>query len=151
MHLVPVLCDLVILGEVGIEVVLPMKLALRRDCAGQRDGGAQTQVHRPTIEDGQRTRQTQARGADECVRRSPEDDRAGTEHLRCRAQLDVNLQPDGYLEVHGCYRRQCCPRRQGRWDVITAFGFAAVVPARAAMWAPAPGRLPGRCAKTPDE
>ncbi len=95
-----VLADLVALGEVGIEVVLAVEDRPRRELAPERHADHQAEVDRLRVGDRQRARQAEADLARARVRRLAERQRAAAEHLRPRAELDVDLEADDRLVRH---------------------------------------------------
>ncbi len=94
-----VLGDLVVLGVVGIEVVLAVEDRPRGQLAVQREPDEQAVVDRLGVGHRQRARQPQAHLAGVRVGRLAEGQRAAAEHLRPRAELDVDLQADDGLVV----------------------------------------------------
>src|SRR5690606_32812836 len=97
-----VLADLVILAEVGVEVVLPRKAARRRDRAAEREAQADRAQDGLAVDDGHRSGQAEVDGRDERVRLSAVEllvgrVARGREHLRARVELDVHLEPDDGL------------------------------------------------------
>ena len=96
-----VLADLVVLGHVRIEVVLPVEDRLFRHPAVQRLPHPQGELHRPLVEDGKRPGQPQAHRADVGVGLGSELVDAGAEELGIGGQLDVDLEPDDRLPVDG--------------------------------------------------
>ena len=112
-----VLADLVVLGQVGIEVVLAVPLGERGDVAAQGQGGAQGQLEGPAVQHGQRAGQAQAHRAGRAVGRQAERGRAAAEELGPRQQLDVRLQADDGLVGGGhtasfFFSVQAIPRRR---------------------------------------
>ena len=98
-----VLRDLVVLREVGVEVVLPGEAARRGDRAAEREPERDRRAHRIAVDDGKRTRQAEAHGGHERVRLGAVEGgvrrvRRRREHLRRGVQLDVHLEPDDRLE-----------------------------------------------------
>ena len=94
-----VLGDLVVLGVVGIEVVLAVEDRPRRQLAVQREPDEQAVVDRLGVGHRQRARQAEAHLAGVRVGRRAEGQLAAAEHLRPRAELDVDLQADDGLVV----------------------------------------------------
>ena len=66
------LADLVALGEVGIEIILPVPLRERCDVAIEGQGGTDCQVEGPAVHDRQRTGEPKTGGADLSVGRGAE-------------------------------------------------------------------------------
>jgi hypothetical protein len=95
-----VLRDLVILRRVGIEIVFAIELRERRDGAIEQQPGQYGESQALVIGDGQHAGQTEADGADVCVRWRAEFIGATAPHLRFRFELDVCLQPDDRFVVH---------------------------------------------------
>jgi hypothetical protein len=97
-----VLGDLVVLREVRVEVVLPVELGVGRDRAVEGEGGAEAELERRAVEDGQGAGVAEADGADLRIGRRAELDRARAEQLGPRLQLDVGLDADDEFVVrHG--------------------------------------------------
>ena len=94
-----VLADLVALRQVGIEVVLAVEDRPRRELAAQRQPDHQAVVDRLGVGHRQRAGQAEADRAGARVRRLAERQLAAAEHLRPRAELDVDLQADDGLVV----------------------------------------------------
>src|SRR5690554_2344718 len=95
-----VLGDLVVLGQVGVEVVLAVEHRRPADPAveSQADGG--DPLDRPSVRDRQRPRKAQAHRTDVRVRLLAEGHRAAAEHLRLGLQLDVGLDSDDRFPSH---------------------------------------------------
>ena len=95
-----VLGDLVALGKIGVEIVLPVKLIVRTDRAIQRQPRAHGHFNGNAIDDRQRTRQAQTDRTGLAVRRAPEGCPAPAEHFGLRAQLRMHLDPDDNFVDH---------------------------------------------------
>jgi hypothetical protein len=96
-----VLADLVVLGHVRIEVVLPVEQRLRSDLAVQGEADAGDVLDRLLVRDREGSGQAQAHRAHARVRRGPELVAASAEHLRLGRELDVALQTDhGFVRGH---------------------------------------------------
>ena len=94
-----VLADLVALGTVRIEVVLAVEDRALGGLALERHRDHQRQVHRLGVRHGKGARVGQADRAGERVRRCSERVGTATEHLRARAELHMDLEPDHRLVV----------------------------------------------------
>ena len=90
--------DLVVLREVGVEVVLAGEAARGRDRAAEREAQADRVAHRLAVDDGQRTRQAEVDGRDVRVGLAAEVVRRVREHLGLGAELDVHLEAEHRLE-----------------------------------------------------
>ncbi len=93
-----VLGDLIPLGQVGVEVVLPGKEALSLDPAGERQCGFDRKSHRFLVQHGEGTRHSEADRADVRVGFRAEVGGAAAEDLRRRLELAVDLEADDRLE-----------------------------------------------------
>ena len=98
-----VLADLVALGQVGIEVVLALEAdGIGLDLGVQGQPGEHDQLDRTPVDDRQGPGQTHADGAYPGVRGvglpGERGRAAAAEHLRGRAKLGVDLDPDDGLE-----------------------------------------------------
>ena len=102
-----VLADLVVLGEVGVEVVLAREPARRRDLTAQREAEADRVPDGLFVDDRERSRQAEAHGRDHgvrllratgCLVRRRGRVRRRREHLRLRVELDVDLEAEHRLE-----------------------------------------------------
>ena len=91
---IAVLRDLIALGQVGIEVILPVEDGLPCDRAVQCQGRAQDELHRDPIRDRERSGEAQANRANSGVWLASEGDRASAEHLAFGQELGVDLHPD---------------------------------------------------------
>ncbi len=98
-----VLGDLITLGEIRVEVVLPREHRRLVDPAPERERRLDRLVHGRAVQNGQRARQAEADWADVRVRRRAELGAAAAEDLRSRLELRVNLEPDDWfvLVCHG--------------------------------------------------
>src|SRR5829696_2084404 len=93
-----VLADLVALGEVRVEVVLALPLGPFGDRRLDRDAGGDHKLHGAAVDHRQHAGERKADRADMGVRGRVGIGRgAGAEHLRARAQLTVDLDPDDRL------------------------------------------------------
>ena len=102
-----VLRDLVALGQVRIEVVLPREDRLRVDPAAERQRRSIGQLHGPAVQDRQRARQPEADGTQLGVGLGAEAGAAAAEDLGGGQELRVDLQADDGLERgHG-------------WEIVT--------------------------------
>src|SRR5204863_576070 len=132
-----VLADLVVLGHVGVEVVLPREAALRVDPEVEGEGGPDAELDGATVDDGQDAGHALADRAGLAVRGRAEGGGAAAEHLRARQEVDVDLEPDDRLVA----------RRHGRpSSVRPRDGEEAVTPAPLPE-APAP--VAGRASPSP--
>ena len=96
-----VLGDLVVLGDVGIEVALAVELADAGDLAVEQHAGHGAQAHGLAVEGRQRAGIAEADRADLRVGLGAGLRGAAAEHLRARLELDMDLESDGDLVVHG--------------------------------------------------
>src|SRR5437660_438738 len=87
-----VLADLIILRQIGIEVVLAIPLGERRDLAVECQRRAKAQLECPPIHHRQTSRQTKTDRTCGGVRRQAELRAAPAEQLRARQKLNVNFQ-----------------------------------------------------------
>ena len=92
-----VLGDLVTLGRVGVEIVLPCENRLWIDPAIEREAGLNGQLYRLAAEHRQGSGQSQANRANIRVGRRAETGGAAAENLGVRSELDVHLKPDDDL------------------------------------------------------
>ncbi len=95
-----VLCDLIILGRVGIEIILAVELGKARDAAIQQVARQRGQAQALVIGHGQDAGQAEADRADVGVGRGAKFIGATAPHLRFRFELDVRFQPDDSFVVH---------------------------------------------------
>ncbi len=95
-----VLGDLVPLGKIGVEVVLPGEVALPVEPAVGREGHPDHELHDLPVEHRQHPGHPEADGAGVGVGRRPELRRAAAEDLRIREELGVDLQPDDRFKFH---------------------------------------------------
>ncbi len=93
-----VLRDLIALGKVRIEVVLPGENGLLVDLAAERQGRSNGQLHGAAIQDRKRARQPEADGTQLGVGFGTEAGAAAAEDFSGREELGVNLQADDGLE-----------------------------------------------------
>ncbi len=84
--------DLVVLGHVGIEIALAVKLTVERNLTPQHQPRTYRQLDRAPVHDRHGARVAQADRTDMRVGWCPEPRAAGTEHLRLRAQLHMRLE-----------------------------------------------------------
>ena len=91
-----VLADLVVLGLIGIEVVLPVEGG-RQDLAAQGGADGHGQLHGPLVDDRQRAGQTQTDRAHVGVGLVTEHVGAAAEQLGGRLQLTVDLEAHHHL------------------------------------------------------
>ena len=135
-----VLADLVALGQVRVEVVLPREDARLLDRAAERERGAHGQLDRLAVEDRQGARQAQADGADVGVGPAAEGGRAAAEDLGPREELGVDLEADDGLPVgesHPCYRASV---RSPRWGAAARRMPPSAPPRGRGRPAPSPPR-----------
>ena len=95
-----ILADLIVLGQVGIIVVLPVPLGERRDLGMQRHGRLQRQVERLAVHHRQRAGQAERDRVGLRVRRQAEVGPAPGEHLALGLELHVDFQADDDFVVH---------------------------------------------------
>ena len=93
-----VLRDLIPLGQIGIEVVLPREDRLGMDAAAQGQGGARRELHGAAVQDGQRTGKPETHGTERGIGLGAEPGGAAAENLGGGQQLRVNLQADNRLK-----------------------------------------------------
>ena len=86
--------DLISLGQVGIEIVLAREDGVRVNLATVGDGRAQRQLHRFAVQHRQRSRISEANGADAGVGWGAEGRGAGTENFRRRQKTGMHFQTD---------------------------------------------------------
>src|SRR5258705_12941949 len=92
--------DLVALGEIGIEIILARKDALRMHRAAECERAADGETDGGAVGGGQCARQAETDGADLRVGRRTERRGAAAEHLGLRAELHVRLEPDDRFPTH---------------------------------------------------
>ncbi len=92
-----VLRDLIALRQIGIEVVLAREDRQLVDAAAERQTRADAELDGHPIEDRERSRKTQADGADVRVRRRAECGAAAAENLGSGEELGVDFQADDWL------------------------------------------------------
>ena len=97
---IAVLGDLVVLGHVGVEVVLPVEGGVAVDLAAEHEAAHDGELHGLLVRDGQGAGVAQAHGAHVGVGFAAGLQQAAAEHLRLCLELDVRLQPDGVFEFH---------------------------------------------------
>src|SRR5205814_5169436 len=96
-----VLADLIALRQVGIEVVLAREDGVLRDLALEREPELDRVLDRLRVRHGQRARKREADGARARVLVRAVLERAATEHLRPRLQVDVTIEADdGFPFAH---------------------------------------------------
>ena len=95
-----VLRDLIALGQVEVEVVLPVKNRAQRDCATECQAELHRPVNRRAVRDRQRPGMREAYGTGLRVLGCTEAVLTAAEQLRPRLQLHVDLQPDHRFPVH---------------------------------------------------
>src|SRR6266851_683275 len=89
-----VLGDLIAFRKVGVEVILPGKDRLVIDVQIQRKSSASCHLYNAPVEDGQRSRQTQAHWTRVGVRLVAKPGRAPAKDFRVGPELRVNLETD---------------------------------------------------------
>ena len=96
-----VLGDLVALHEVGVRVVLPVKLRVRGDGAAQRQACHDGVLYRRSVDHRQHPGHTETDGAHQAVGLGVlVVGAAGAEHLAFGEELDVDLEPDYRFVFH---------------------------------------------------
>ena len=93
--------DLIALGEIGVEVVLPIPLRERRDLAAEGQRRPDGELEGRPIHHRERPGEAEAGGADLRVWRGTERGGAAAEELRPRLQLDVDFKADDRGEGRG--------------------------------------------------
>jgi hypothetical protein len=93
-----VLGDLVPLGQVGIEVVLPGEDRLGMDAAAERERRARGELDGAAVEHGERAGEPETDGTERRVGLGAEPGRAAAEDLGGRQQLRVNFEADNRFE-----------------------------------------------------
>ena len=88
------LTDLVTLGQIRIEVILPCEPARRPHVAAERESGHHRHVDRCAVRDRERAREPETDGAGLGVRRRAVFGRAAAEELRPGAELSVDFEAD---------------------------------------------------------
>ena len=141
------LADLVALGQVRIEVVLPREAARRPNRAPERERRLHRHADGFAVQHRQRPRQPQANGAHLRVRRGAEGSGAAAECLRSREELRVHLQADDRLVDHGAFGLARIARK-GEIPVDAVDAFTCRTGRRPRSFAPCPARLV-RCARSP--
>ena len=121
-----ILGDLVPLGEVGVEIVLPGEEALPVDPAVGRQGHLHHELHDLLVEDGQNPGHPEADGAGVGVGRRPELRGAAAEDLRLREELGMDLQPDDRFIFH--YSEGLL------FSILAAFSYAEAIWIRRPSW-----------------
>ena len=96
-----VLRDLIALGQIRIEVILPREDRRLVDRAAESQRGTRCEVDGAAVENGQRARQPEANGTDVRVGRRAERGAAGTKDFRRGQELGVNLEADDRLILDG--------------------------------------------------
>ena len=99
-----VLADLVALGEVGVEVVLPREHGGLLDLAAEGQGELDGEVDGATVEEREGAGIAEADGADEGVGVGAEAVGAAAEELGGGGELDVDFQADDRFEGGGGHR-----------------------------------------------
>ncbi len=94
--------DLVGLGKVRVEVVLPVKLVVAGDLTIEGEAGLHGILQHLPVQDRQGARHTGAHRAAVRVGRAAELRRAGAENLGPGGKLHVGLQTDHHLPIHQC-------------------------------------------------
>ncbi len=95
-----VLRNLVSLGQIGVEVVLPGEPAFPLDLAVGGQGHPEGEIDHLPVEHREDSRHPQADRADMGVGGSPEAGRAATEYLGLGVELSVDLKADHGFKCH---------------------------------------------------
>ncbi len=95
-----VLADLVALGEIRVEVILPGEDRALSDMGRDRTAEAHGKDHRLAVEHRQDTGQPQVNGAGLGIGFGPEGGRCPGEDLGLSSKLGVDLQPDDGFPLH---------------------------------------------------
>src|SRR5439155_1948037 len=110
-----VLADLEVLGHVRVVVVLAREAARGVHSTVEGESRADAELDRPAVDDGEHAGHPLADRARLAVRRRAEGRRAAAEHLRARAELCVDLEPDDDLPV--CWTGVRESGSHGRWPI----------------------------------
>ena len=144
-----VLADLVVLGQVGIVVVLPVPLGEAGDLGMERDRRLERQLERLAVHDRQGPRHPERDRVGLRVGRQPELGPARREHLALGGELDVDFEADDDRIVHVSAGLVA---RKGRGQVARGGAAPAIRSARRSRILPGarrPRKASSRCCRTP--